>query len=136
MRYLWMHGLPPLLKVAALGSVLAVLAPLLVFLPMYDPSGPAASDTTAYGAGKLGEALAALAPAAAAGVAGLAGVWRLHAGRKHGRLLLMAAAAGLLALTVFTAATLGRYLIGPAMLLVLAALWFPWDAPASGTSAR
>ncbi len=100
-----------------------MLTPLLVLLPIFDPADPAAGNTTASQAGKLGEALAALLPACAAGAAALAGahwVWRGHGA---GRLAIMGAAAALLGLTIFTAGALGRYLLGPAVLLVIPALW-------------
>ncbi|MEE9285747.1 MAG: hypothetical protein V3V35_08490 [Dehalococcoidia bacterium] len=126
-----------LLGVAIVAGVLALLAPLLVFLPIYDPSNAmeGAGSTTASRAGKLGLALAALAPAAALGVVGLAGARLLWHGVAAGRALLMAAALALLVLTIFTAPTVGPYLFAPALLFVFPALWLQYQPGQGGPPA-
>ena len=83
----------------------------------------------AMAAGRLSEALAALLPAAAAGILGLAGVWLVSTGRGWGRFAIGAAGLGLLALTVFTAATIGKVFFPPGIILSVICLWFPDPQP-------
>ena len=130
---------PPLVRVADLAAVLALLTPLLVLLPIFEPSG-GGDKVSASAAGKLGTALTVLVAYAVAGVAGAIGARtpsrlrrdppraelerrRQLADKAFGKPLVMAAALAMLALTIFTVRTLGPYLFAPAVLMVIPALW-------------
>ena len=114
-----------MLALAILAGAWGLLSPLLLLAPVYEPRGSAqpVSRGNAFQAHRAGEALAVLGPSVAAGGLGLAGTVLLRKRRQGGRALTGVAAAGLLALSVLSAATLGPYLFPPALLLVLAAVW-------------
>ena len=123
-----------LLGMAIVAGVWAVLTPLLVFLPIYDPSNAVegAGATSASRAGKLGEALAALGPAAALGIVGLVGAGFLWRGAVVGRAMLMVTAVALFGITIFTAPSVGPYLLPPAVLFGFPALWLQYAPNVSG----
>ncbi len=115
-----------LLGLGILAVVWGLLSPLLVFLPLYyaDTARDAADKTNAFDAARVGEAMFALGPSAAAGLLGLIGMGLLTRGKQVGRALLGVSALGLLALSVFTAATLGKFLFPPALLFTFPTLWY------------
>lgn len=97
----------------------AALAPLLVFLPIYE-NASGETGLSASAAGRLGGALAVLLPACGLGILTVVATGMLVKGRAWAQYVLMAVAVGLLALTVLSA---GPFLFGPALLTVVAALW-------------
>ena len=109
------------LRAAVLASGWSILLPLLVFLPIFDSTE--GRGLTAYGAGELGEALAVLLPASALGALGLLATRLALRGSTAGRVILTGNPIALLALTIFTAATVGPFLLPPAVLYIFPALW-------------
>lgn len=115
-----------LLALGLLAGTWALLTPLLVFLPLYyaDTATEVQDKTNALDAGRLGEAMMALGPSAAAGVVCLAAMALLKRGQQIARPLLGLSALGLLALSIFTAASLGPFFFPPALLMAFPTLWF------------
>lgn len=95
------------------------MAPLLVLLPIYE-NASGETGLSASAAGRLGGALTVLLPACGLGLVGVVATGLLVKGRAWAQYVLMAVAAGLLALTVLS---IGLFLFGPALLTVVAALW-------------
>ena len=112
-----------------MAGLLAILSPLLMFLPLFDPQAltEESSQTNAIDADRVGEALAALLPAAGLGLIGLGAAWALQRGWRWAQMVLMAVAMALLGLTIFTAASVGPILVAPAILFVFPALWLQPD---------
>ena len=113
--------------VVVAASVWALASPLLLLFPVFQDGAGAAVN--AFQSGRLTEALLVVLPAAVAGLVGLAGTALVAHGNGKGKVLLGAAALALLALTVFTAATIGRVFFPPGIVLALAALWLPPPSP-------
>ena len=113
-----------LLGLAILGSVWALLMPLVVFLPAYEPSEALESArTNAVEAGRLGETLGVLGPVAGLGLLALAGSYLVLKSWAPGRGLLGVSAAALLVLSMFSASSFGAFLLPAAFVLVFPALW-------------
>jgi hypothetical protein len=109
------------LRAAGLASGWSILLPLLVFLPIFDSTE--GSGLTAYGAGDLGKVLAVLLPVSALGVLGILATRLTLRGSAAGRVILTGNPIVLLALTIFTAATVGPFILAPAVLYIFPALW-------------
>ncbi len=114
------------LGASILASAWSMLLPLLVFLPIFDSTK--GSGLSASSAGELGEALAVLLPCAAIGALGLLATWLILRGSAPGRVILTANPIVLLGLTIFTAATVGPYILAPAVLYIFPALWLMPEA--------
>lgn len=121
-----------LLIAAMLAGIGAILMPLLVFAPIFEPkvSEGVLGHTggvrfNALEAGHVGEIVAATLPATVAGGLALAGLYLLTRGRRTGRPLMGIGAAALLVLSVLTAGSIGFYVFPMAFFLILAALWLP-----------
>ncbi len=110
-------------RIAGLVAALwAFLAPLLLFLPIYEGEG-AAKSTNAMDAGKFAEAMGVLGATCAMGVIGLVGVLQLARGNQRGKWATGGAAVVLLLLSAFTAKTTGWFLFPPGLLFVVPTLW-------------
>jgi hypothetical protein len=110
-------------KIAGLIAALwALLAPLLLFLPIYEGTGTAKS-TNAMDADKFAEAIGVLGATCALGITGLAGLMLLARGNQKGKWMTGGAAVALLMLSAFTAKTTGPFLFPPGLLFVAPTLW-------------
>lgn len=114
---------------ARIAGAWAILAPLLLFLPLYDAADGDPTGVSAIAAGRAAQALAVLLPVAALGIAALVSERLLSRGAPAGRILLTAIPFLLIILTVLTAATVGPYLLPPAILLIFPALWLQEAEP-------
>lgn len=114
---------------ARIAAAWAILAPLLLFLPLYDAADGNPTGVSAIAAGRVAEALAVLLPVAALGIAIFIGERLLQRGAVAGRILLTAIPFALVVFTVLTAATVGPFLLPPAVLLIFPALWRQPAAP-------
>lgn len=119
-----------LLILAAAAGAVALVAPVLLIAPIFEPhvliggqAAGAAARQSAIQVGRVGEALAALLPVSVAGLVGLIGARALAWGKWQGRWMMGLAAGALLILSVLTASSMGRYIFPLAFVLILAALW-------------
>jgi len=105
-----------------LAALWAVLAPLFLFLPIYEGAG-ARESTNAMDAGKFGEAIAVLGATCALGLIGLAGLLLIARGNQAGKWATGVVAFLLLMLSAFTAKTTGWFLFPPGLLFIVPTLW-------------
>ena len=114
-----------LYSMAMVAGIWAALAPLLIFFPLFEVAVTAeeTSRVSAVDANRMGDALAVLLPTAALGIFGIASTQALVRGKAFGQLIMAGIAMVLLGLTIFTASSVGPFLIVPAILFIFPALW-------------